>query len=122
MKYLKQFLIIIAVSFLGEVLHYFIPLPVPASIYGMILLFAGLASGLIPLAAVRETGMFLVEIMLVTILPLMAGLIDTWEIVKDSWLKYLAITFITTFIVMVAVGKVVQLTMKKSAGKEEGDA
>lgn len=122
MKYLKQFLIIIAVSFLGEVLHYFIPLPVPASIYGMILLFAGLASGLIPLAAVRETGMFLVEIMLVTILPLMAGLIDTWEIVRDSWLKYLAITFITTFIVMVAVGKVVQLTMKKSAGKEEGDA
>ena len=35
MKYLRQFLIIIMISLIGEVMHYFIPLPVPASIYGM---------------------------------------------------------------------------------------
>lgn len=34
MKYLKQFTIILFVSFLGELLHLVIPLPIPASVYG----------------------------------------------------------------------------------------
>ena len=40
MKYFKQFLIILSVSFLGEVLHALLPLPVPASIYGLVLMLA----------------------------------------------------------------------------------
>lgn len=39
MKYLIQFLIIIAFSFAGELLHYCLPLPIPASIYGIICCF-----------------------------------------------------------------------------------
>ena len=42
MKFLIQFLIIIAFSFAGELLHFLLPLPIPASIYGIILLFAAL--------------------------------------------------------------------------------
>lgn len=39
MKYLRQFMIILLVSFWGELLKYVIPLPVPASIYGLVILF-----------------------------------------------------------------------------------
>ena len=46
MKYARQFLIILAFSFAGEALRLLIPLPVPASVYGLILLFAGLCLGL----------------------------------------------------------------------------
>ena len=52
MKLLKQFLIILAISFVGEILKYLLPLPVPASIYGMVILFIGLLTGLIPLNSV----------------------------------------------------------------------
>ena len=34
MKYLRQFMIILLFSFLGELLKYVLPFPVPASIYG----------------------------------------------------------------------------------------
>ena len=34
MKFIKQFGIILAISFIGEIMNYLIPLPVPASIYG----------------------------------------------------------------------------------------
>ena len=54
MKLLKQFLIILAISFVGEILKYLLPLPVPASIYGMVILFIGLLTGLIPLNSVNE--------------------------------------------------------------------
>ena len=60
MKYLKQFLIIIAISMIGEILKYLLPLPVPASIYGMVILFVGLMTGIIKLESVREAGKFLI--------------------------------------------------------------
>ena len=34
MKYLHQFLLILAISFMGELLKEVLPFPVPASIYG----------------------------------------------------------------------------------------
>ena len=69
MKYLKQFGIIIGISFVGEILHRVIPLPVPASIYGIVLLFVLLESKILPIDSVRETGKFLVEIMPVMFIP-----------------------------------------------------
>ena len=38
-KYLRQFGIILAVTCAGEIMKYFIPLPIPGSIYGLILMF-----------------------------------------------------------------------------------
>ena len=63
MKYLRQFLIIIMISLIGEVMHYFIPLPVPASIYGMAILFVGLMTKFIPLDYVKDAGKLMIEIM-----------------------------------------------------------
>lgn len=63
MKYLRQFLIILGISFVGELLKVLLPLPIPASIYGMVILFIGLLTGWIPLDAVRDAGKFLIEIM-----------------------------------------------------------
>ena len=54
MKLLRQFLIILAISFVGEALKYLLPLPVPASIYGMVILFVGLLTGLIKLSWNRQ--------------------------------------------------------------------
>ena len=59
MKYLKQFGIILVLSFIGELLNHVLPLPVPSSIYGIILMFICLKTGLIPLEEVDETGRFL---------------------------------------------------------------
>ena len=47
MKYVKEFGIILIVSLVGELLNYFLPLPVPASIYGLALMFLCLMLGII---------------------------------------------------------------------------
>ena len=63
MKYLKQFGMILFISFLGEILRAVIPLPIPASIYGLVLMLAALMTHLLPLEAVQDSGKFLIEIM-----------------------------------------------------------
>ncbi len=47
MKYLRQLLLILMISLFGEILKYVIPLPIPASIYGMAILFVCLMTGIV---------------------------------------------------------------------------
>ena len=61
MEYLKQFIVILCFSLAGEGLHAVIPLPIPASIYGIILLFAALMTGVVKLRQVEKTAGFLIE-------------------------------------------------------------
>ena len=82
MKYFKQFGVILTVSFLGEVLHAVLPLPVPASIYGLVLMLIALMTGIIPLAKVRDAGNFLIEIMPLMFIPAGVGLMTSWGALK----------------------------------------
>jgi holin-like protein len=113
LKYIKQFFIIILVSFIGEILNLLIPLPIPASIYGIVLMFLALEFKIIPIESVKETGKFLIEIMPIMFVPAAVGLIDSWVILKPSILEYAVITVVTTFVVMAVSGLVTQALMKK---------
>lgn len=122
MKWIKQFGIILAVSFIGELLGNWIPLPIPASIYGIILLFLCLKLHLIPFDAVHETGYFLIEIMPLMFIPAAVGLLESWDIIRPSWIQYILITVSTTFIVMVAAGLVTQAVIRRTKKGDEKNA
>ena len=120
MKFLKQFLIILFVSFLGEILNYLIPLPIPASIYGILIMFLALELHIIPLSAVRDAGRFLIEIMPVMFIPAAVGLLKAWGILKPNWLTYTLIMFATTFIGMILSGWKPQKHPGKGVSSHEG--
>lgn len=122
MKWIKQFGIILAVSFIGELLGNWIPLPIPASIYGIVLLFLCLKLHLIPFDAVHETGDFLIEIMPLMFIPAAVGLLESWDIIRPSWIQYILITVSTTFIVMVAAGLVTQAVIRRTKKGDEKNA
>lgn len=119
MKYVKQFLIILAISLVGEILHKLLPLPVSASVYGMILMFAGLASGIIKLSSVRETGRFLIEIMPIMFIPAGVGLMASWGVLKPILMPVCIITVVSTVAVIANTGILSQLIISRSRKKEE---
>lgn len=126
MKYVKQFGIILFLSFVGEILHELLPLPIPASIYGIVILFLCLELKILSVSSIRETSRFLIEIMPVMFIPAAVGLIDSWQTIKTAWLPYMVITIISTVAVMAAAGKAVQFMMKlkgkrEEAGREESE-
>ena len=116
MKYIKQFLVIIAISLVGELLHYLLPLPVPASIYGMVIMFAGLMTGLIKLDAVKDAGKFMIEIMPVMFIPAGVGLMASWGVLKPI------ITVVTVVTVMAASGRISQTIIRMDRKKKERSA
>ena len=122
MKYLKQFLIILVISYAGELLKYVLPLPIPASIYGMVILLVGLLTGWIALDAVKDVGKFLKEIMPVMFIPAGVGLMSSWGILKPLILPVSIITVVTIVTVMAATGKVSQWVIRKGkSDKEENE-
>ena len=122
MKYLKQFLIILVISYAGELLKYVLPLPIPASIYGMVILLVGLLTGWIALDAVKDVGKFLIKIMPVMFIPAGVGLMSSWGILKPLILPVSIITVVTIVTVMAATGKVSQWVIRKGkSDKEENE-
>lgn len=122
MKYLLQFLIIVAISFLGELLHYFISLPIPASIYGIILLFVALQMGWIKVRQIREVSTWLIAIMPALFIPSAVGLLKSWDILSQSLVKYSVITFVSTLVVMGLTGLATQYAIRQSKNKEAKEA
>ena len=112
MRFIRQFLIIIFVSFLGEVLKSVLPLPIPASIYGLVIMLALLVSKVIKLEQVEGASMFLIDIMPLMFIPASAGLIDVWPNLKPVLLPILIITLVSTILVMVVSGKVTEFIIR----------
>ncbi len=117
MKYLRQLLLILSISFAGEVLKYFLPFPIPASIYGMVILFIGLLTGRIRLEAVKETGKFLIEIMPVMFIPAGVGLMASWGTLKPVLVPVSIITVAVLVIVMAVTGRISQRLIRRERRK-----
>lgn len=119
MKFVRQFLIILGISFLGEILNYVIPLPVPASIYGLVIMLICLITGIVPLESVKDTGKFLIEIMPLMFIPAAVGLLEAWGVLKPVWVPVIAITVVSTIAVIAVTGMVAQLVIRKGAADRE---
>lgn len=118
MKYLKQFLIILAISFIGEILKYIVPLSIPASIYGMVIMFICLQAKIIKLDDVKSVGKFLIEIMPVMFIPAGVGLMSSWGTLKPVLLPVSIITVVVIIAVMLAAGWVSQIVIRRDRKKE----
>lgn len=117
MRFIFQLCIILFISFLGELLHLLIPLPVPASIYGLLIMLLCLITKVIKVEQVKSAGGFLLEIMPLLFVPAAVGLLDAWSELSSILLPIAIIVPLTTVIVMVCTGLVTQSALKK--GKRE---
>ena len=117
MKFVKQLLIILSISFIAEIMEYFIPLPVAASIYGLILMLIGLVTGLIPLKEVEDAADFLVEIMPIMFIPATVGIMTSIEALKQMLVPLCVISIVSTVLVFGVTGRVTQSIIRR--GRKE---
>lgn len=119
MNYLKQFLIIMLVTAIGEIIRYVLPLPIPASIYGLVLMFILLYTKVIKLSQVKETAQFLIAIMPVMFIPAAVALMDSYSALQPILIPALITVIVCNIVVMVVTGKTAQFIISKDK-KGEG--
>ena len=119
MNHVFPFLRILAFCFLGEVLHSLLPLPIPASIYGLALLLAALKGGLVKLEQVRAAAGFLVSLFPVLFVPSAAGIMELGPVLAENGLPVLLAVTLVTVLVMAAAGRGVQAVSRRKGARHE---
>lgn len=118
MKYLFQFGRILAFCLAGELLHTLLPLPIPASVYGLALLLAALVTGLVRLDQVREAALFLTGIFPLLFVPAAAGVMDLLPEISAMLLPILLAVGPVTVLVMAVAGRVTQALARKGGNRD----
>ena len=113
MKYLKQLLVIVAFSMLGQLLAAVIPLPVPAAIYGIVLLFLALMTGLLKPEQVSETAHYLISIMPLFFVAPTVKLLSYWGVIAPALVPICVVLVSSTVVVFTVAGLVTQWLRRK---------
>lgn len=117
MKYIRQFGILLIISTIGEILRALIPLPIPGSIYGLVLLFLLLSLKILKLSDVEETGDFLLAIMPLLFIPAGVGVMKSWFHIRSVFLPLAVITVVTTLLVFIISGKTTDFLLDRRKKK-----
>lgn len=112
MKYLKQVSILFTFTFISEILNRIIPLPIPASIYGLVFLFLCLEFKIIKIDQIKDTADFLLAILPIMFVPSSVGFIKALPLMKKYGIQFLIIGVSTTFLVMIVSGLITQLILR----------
>lgn len=119
MKYVFQFGIILAVTFIAEMFYRYLPLPVPASIYGLVIMLVLLVTGIIKLDWVKESARYLILIMPLMFIPAGAKLVTMVDLILPVLVPVIFTVFVTTIIVMAVSGRVTQFIIKKESKNDK---
>ena len=119
MQYVKQFMVILIFSLVGQALETLVPLPVPASIYGLVLLLLALLTGLVKLEKVKQTADFLVAVMPVLLVAPAVRVLEYWGIIAPNAGAILVISVFTTGAIF-AVSGLATKWLQKGRGEQDG--
>ncbi len=122
MKYMLQLTLILVISGVGEILARVLPLPIPGSVYGLVLLLVLLLTGAVKLHQVRETAYFLIEIMSLFFVPACVGIIDSWEELRPVVVPALMICLVSTAVAIGSTGTVTQFLVRRKEARGERTA
>lgn len=113
MKYIKQLFWILLFSVLGELLQAVIPLPIPAAIYGLVLLLAALCTGLLKAETIADTAHFFITIMPLLFVAPAVSILGYWDILAPHLVSILLVILLSTIIVFAVSGLVTKWLHRK---------
>lgn len=120
MKYFLQILYILLFSLAGEALQTLIPLPIPAAIYGIILLFIALSSGLLKEENISDAADFLISIMPVLFVAPAAKILQYWGLIAPNIAAIVVITAFSTVAVFGVSGLIAKALQDRKGDNKHG--
>ena len=119
MKYLSQFCVILGFTLAGEALQRLLPLPIPASVWGLALLFIALCAGIVKVEQVKDVSAFLISIMALLFVSPAVGIVENWSLIQPKLLPIFLLLAGSTCLVFGISGRLTQWLLKKG-GEDNG--
>ena len=123
MKIIYQIGIIFSLCWVSQIVEALLPIDFPASVIGMILLFALLVFRVLKVEHIREKSDFLLANMAFFFVP-GVSIINYFDVLKSSVVQLLLICLFTTVLTFAATAGSIRLTLKlmnrRKGGQENG--
>lgn len=120
MKYLQQFTIIFATSLAGELLRFIIPLPVPASVYGLTLMFCALYFRVLKVEQVEDVANFFIDLMPLMFVAPAIAILAYFDTLRPIIVQFTLATVLSTAAVLGFTGLATQFAIR--LGKRRNNA
>lgn len=108
MRYMKQICVLSTIALIAEFLHFVVPLPIPASVYGMIILFLSLCLGVIKLEMVEDVADWILSVMPIFFIAPTVGLIEAYGDIKGQLIPLVLTCLVSTIVVTAVTASVAQ--------------
>lgn len=117
MKYLAEWCRILLFWFAGELLHAWVPLPIPASIYGLLLLFTCLWAGWVRPDGIRTTASQLIGLMPLLFIPPTLGVTEHWPVIRPVLLPVVLIVVLSFLVTFGVSGVTADVLLRRADGR-----
>lgn len=119
MRILLQLALILGISFVGELLHRYVGVPIPGNILGMLILLLLLCVKVVKLDRIKEVSDFFLKNIAFFFLPPSIGIMAAGEEVMSRWPVLLIMCIALTVVTMAATGWTVQLLARGAKRKAQ---
>lgn len=119
MKYITQLLYIVLFTGLGELLEYVIPLPVPAAIYGLVLMLIALCTGIVKPEKIADTARFLIAVMPLLFVAPAVNILRYWNIIRSEVVAICVVMVVSTVVVFAVSGLVTKWLLPKEVPEDD---
>lgn len=113
--FLQQAFIFAIVMLVANIIKGFLPMPMPASAIGLILLFIALSTKIVKVEQVEGLGNKLISIISFLFVPAAISVINSLGILSTSGLQIMLIIIVATVILLAIAGWSTQVFLKKRA-------
>ena len=120
MKYISQIIYILLFTLAGEFLQSVVPLPVPSAVYGIVLLFIALSTGLIKEEQISDVANLFISLIPLLFVAPVAKVLQYWDVVAPKLVAICFITIFSTLLIFAVSGLVTKWCQKKKGGKDNG--
>lgn len=112
LKIVRSIIILLAFLYLGKGLQHISQLPIPGSIFGLLLLFLTLNLRVISVDWLLPTGSILLNYITLFFVPVGVGLLQYTELLSIHWLTIVVSSVVSTIAVLISVGFIYQRLSK----------
>ncbi|MDO5725772.1 MAG: CidA/LrgA family protein [Tissierellia bacterium] len=118
MKNLKGLIIIFLCLYGGKILSGIIPIMMPETIYGMVIMLILLLTKTIKLESIEEMANILISMMLIMFIPSGVNMIKIYDLIKADMIKLLITVSLSTIITIAATAFVIEKMIKLMEGEK----
>ncbi|ADO83870.1 CidA/LrgA family protein [Ilyobacter polytropus] len=105
---LLEFCTIFVFLYVGNFISSCLPVPIPGTVIGMLLLFFSLHLKLLKLESIEKAASILLMNMAILFIPPGVSLVKSLRLLEGSWMKIILVMIVTTIITIAVTGIFIQ--------------